>query len=66
MEQFFCEHILDEDDFGFTHCPLATSNFDMLYDVKIFFYCWCNVPMLEFVNFFREVCHFVMYLSRTL
>jgi hypothetical protein len=31
--------------------PLGTSNFDMLYYVKTF-YPWCDVSMLEFVNFF--------------
>lgn len=45
--------------------PLGTSNFDMLYYVKTFLslvQCF-NVGICEFL---REVCHFVMYLSRTL
>jgi hypothetical protein len=45
--------------------PLGTSNFDMLYYVKTFLSlerCF-NVGICEFLH---EVCHFVMYLSRTL
>jgi hypothetical protein len=45
--------------------PLGTSNFDMLYYVKTFLSLVqsFNVGICEFLH---EVCHFVMYLSRTL